>query len=69
MLSKKHIDPCSSYLAVCITAKFINGPTQRQPNACYFSPPEGQNNGSKSAGRPEQLTVSTRAIEMLWRFL
>ena len=44
--------------------------TQRQQNAHYFfSLPEGQNNGSKSAGPPEQLTVNTQAAAMLWRFL
>lgn len=70
MLSKKHIDPCSCYLTVYITAKFINGHTQGQPNAHYFfSLSEGLNNGNKSAGHPEQLTVNIQATAMLWGYL
>lgn len=58
MLSKKRIDLCSCYLTVYITAKFINGHYDRYPNAHYFlSLPEGQNDGSKSAGPPEELTL------------
>lgn len=40
--------------------------THRHPNAHYFlSLPEGQNDGSKSAGSPKQLTVKTHATAAL----
>ena len=51
MLSKKHIDPWSCPLTVDVTIKFTKGYYSEAPKRTLpFFLPEGQNNGSESAG-------------------